>query len=131
MPAVTIEIRQQYTVEQEINLMNVVHAALVTAFKIPEHDKNIRLFVHEPHRFQCSPNKPNPESFTVITIDCFTGRSLDAKRNLYQSLVENLVALGIPKDHIEILLRESSAENWGIRGGQAACDVDLGFEVKV
>lgn len=29
------------------------------------------------------------------------------------------------------MLREITAENWGIHGGQAACDVDLGFEVKV
>ena len=30
-----------------------------------------------------------------------------------------------------ITLRESPAENWGIRGGQAASDVDLGFDVNV
>jgi len=29
------------------------------------------------------------------------------------------------------MLREITAENWGIRGGQAACDVDLGFKVDV
>jgi phenylpyruvate tautomerase PptA (4-oxalocrotonate tautomerase family) len=43
----------------------------------------------------------------------------------------NLAVLGIPADHILILLRESPLENWGIRGGQAACDVDLGFQVNV
>nr|WP_212749443.1 hypothetical protein [Acinetobacter lwoffii] len=39
--------------------------------------------------------------------------------------------IGIPADHILIHLRESALENWGIRGGQAACDVDLGFKVDV
>jgi hypothetical protein len=34
-------------------------------------------------------------------------------------------------DHVSVSLRESPTENWGIRGGQAACDVDLGFNVKV
>jgi hypothetical protein len=29
------------------------------------------------------------------------------------------------------MLREITAENWGIRGGEAACDVDLGFKVEV
>ncbi|NJH96449.1 tautomerase family protein, partial [Salmonella enterica subsp. enterica serovar Anatum] len=62
---------------------------------------------------------------------CFAGRTLDTKRNLYRSIVENLSVLGIPKDHIKILLREIPAENWGIRGGQAACDVDLGFDIQV
>jgi phenylpyruvate tautomerase PptA (4-oxalocrotonate tautomerase family) len=45
--------------------------------------------------------------------------------------VRNLEPFGIPKDHIKILLREVAKENWGIRGGQAACDVDLGFKVEV
>jgi hypothetical protein len=30
-----------------------------------------------------------------------------------------------------ILIKEIPTENWGIRGGQAACDVDLGFKVDV
>jgi hypothetical protein len=29
------------------------------------------------------------------------------------------------------MLREIPKENWGIRGGQAACDVELGFKVEV
>jgi hypothetical protein len=39
--------------------------------------------------------------------------------------------LGIPRDHVKILLREIPRENWGIRGGQAGCDVDLGFLIEV
>jgi len=45
--------------------------------------------------------------------------------------VGRLAAFDIPADHITILLRESALENWGIRGGQAACDVGLGFDVNV
>jgi hypothetical protein len=37
----------------------------------------------------------------------------------------------VPRDHVSITVRESPAENWGIRGGQAACDVELGFDVRV
>jgi len=59
------------------------------------------------------------------------GRSVEAKRRLYGEIVDRLEPLGIPRDHVSITLRESPAENWGIRGGQAACDVDLGFNVKV
>ena len=32
---------------------------------------------------------------------------------------------------IKIILTESTLENWGIRGGQAACDVDLGFQLNL
>jgi phenylpyruvate tautomerase PptA (4-oxalocrotonate tautomerase family) len=45
--------------------------------------------------------------------------------------VENLGTLGIPPDHVLVLLDEVPRENWGIRGGRAACDVDLGFKVDV
>ena len=58
-------------------------------------------------------------------------RSLDAKRNLYMAIVKNLEPFGIPKNHVKILLREIPKENWGIRGGQAGCDVELGFKVDV
>lgn len=77
------------------------------------------------------PARENPELYTHISIDCFAGRSLEAKLNLYRSIVEKLEKLVIPKDHVKILLREITKENWGIRGGQAACDVDLVFEIEV
>ncbi|WP_446323536.1 tautomerase family protein [Acinetobacter sp. 1207_04] len=53
------------------------------------------------------------------------------KRTLYQSIIQNLSALNIPHDHIKILVRELPTENWGIRAGQAACDVNLGFNIQI
>lgn len=131
MPSILIEVRKHYTEEQEVALIEAVHAALRHAFKILPGDRNVRLVVHAPHRFACPPAKEKPDVYTHISIDAFAGRSLDAKRLLYRSVVDNLAALGIPKDHVKIVLRELPKENWGIRGGQAGCDVDLGFEVEV
>jgi phenylpyruvate tautomerase PptA (4-oxalocrotonate tautomerase family) len=131
MPGTIIEVRRRYSQEQEIALIDAVHRAVVFAFKIPEHDKNVRLVVHEAHRFACPPDKKQPEAYTVITISAFAGRSLDAKRLLYRTIVENLLPLGIPSDHVMILLQELPRENWGIRGGQAACDVEVGFKIDV
>ena len=131
MPSILIEVRKKYRQEEEIALMEAVHAALREAFRILPHDKNIRLVVHEPHRFACPPDREKPEFYTHISIDAFTGRSLEAKRNLYMAIVKNLEPFGIPKNHVKILLREIPKENWGIRGGQAGCDVELGFKVEV
>ena len=131
MPSVLIEVRRQYTREQEAVLMEAVHLALREAFKILPGDKNVRLVVHEPQRFACPPDRERPDFYTHISIDAFAGRSLDAKRNLYQAIVRNLEPFGIPKDHVKILLREIPKENWGIRGGQAGCDVELGFKIEV
>jgi phenylpyruvate tautomerase PptA (4-oxalocrotonate tautomerase family) len=67
----------------------------------------------------------------LISIDAFAGRSTAAKRRLYMAIVNGLESLGVPKDHIKVLLREIPKENWGIRGGQAACDVDLGYSIEI
>ena len=131
MPTVLIEVRKPYTPEQEMGLIEAVHAALREAFKIKPGDRDVRLIVHEPHRFACPPACEKPEAFTLVGIDAFAGRSVDAKRNLYRAIVANLEPFGIPKNHVKIVLREQPRENWGIRGGQAACDVDLGFKVDV
>jgi phenylpyruvate tautomerase PptA (4-oxalocrotonate tautomerase family) len=131
MPTVLIEVRREYTPQQETAIMEAVHSALREAFKLPEWDRDIRLVAHLPHRFMCRPDLDQAEYFTHIVIDCFAGRSLDAKRNLYKAIVRNLKPLGIPNNQAKILLRESSKENWGIRGGHAACDIEIGFEVEV
>lgn len=131
MPSVLIEIRRAIPAEEEVRIMEAVHGAMREAFKIPPSDRNVRLVAHEPHRFACPPGRSSPELYTHICIDAFAGRSLDAKRALYRAIVTNLEPLGIPRDHVNILLREFPKENWGIRGGQAGCDVDLGFKVDV
>lgn len=131
MPSIMIEVRQHYTVDTELEIMEAVHKACRDAFKILPYDRNIRFIEHEPQRFQCPPDKDKPEFYTLITIDAFIGRSLDAKRKLYENIVNNLAPLGIPKNHVKIILREIPAENFGIRGGKAACNIDLGFNINV
>ena len=131
MPAVHIEVRRADALEEEVAIIEAVHAALVTAFQIPPDDRDLRLTVHEPHRFSCSPRTPQPELRTLVSIDCFAGRSIAAKRTLYREIVTRLAALGIPEDHVSTIIREIPTENWGVVGGHAASDVDLGFDLDV
>lgn len=131
MPAVLVEVRCEHGREREIALMEAVHSALVEAFRIPETDRTVHLVVHQPHRMMFLPGLEHPELFTQVSIDAFAGRSLDAKRALYRAIVTNLEALGIPRSHVKILLREIPRENWGIRGGQAGSDVEIGFKIDV
>ncbi|MCB0919723.1 MAG: tautomerase family protein [Actinobacteria bacterium] len=131
MPHAMIEVRRRWTDNEEVAIIDAVHGAMVSAFRIPTKDKHVRLMVHEPHRFAAPADLAQPEFLTIVTIDCFAGRSVDAKRKLYTEIVERLSLLGIPADHVSVLLRDSPTENWGIRGGQAACDIDLGFEIRV
>ncbi len=131
MPAATIEVRREYTQAQEIALVDALHSAMQAALRTPAHDKNIRLVVHQPHRFPPRPGHEQPQYSTFISIDAFTGRSPETKRRLYRAIVEHLAPFGIPPDHVTIVLREAAAENWGIRGVQAACDLELGFKVDI
>ena len=129
MPNAQIEIRRRYTPGQEEGIIHAVHSAMVEGLKIPERDKTVRLVVHEPHRFPAPLGKN--DRYTLINIDLFSGRSLAAKRPLYRAIVRNLEPFGIPSDHVKVLLRESPSENWGIRGGVPASEVDLGYDVNV
>jgi phenylpyruvate tautomerase PptA (4-oxalocrotonate tautomerase family) len=131
MPHVLIETRREYSEAEEVALMDAVHGALQRAFRIPPSDRHVRLLAHEPHRFACPPGKAQPDRYMQVSVDAFAGRSLDAKRALYRQIVESLEPLGIPRDHISIVVRDIPLTNWGIRGGAAACDIDLGFDVNV
>lgn len=53
------------------------------------------------------------------------------KRRLYQEIVRRLGALGIAPGGVFIVLHEPPLVNWGLRGGQPACELDLGFRLDV
>jgi len=129
MPLVRIETRRTRTLDEKRALFEAVHRSLREAIGIPEHDRQMRLVEYIPEDFQVPSGKT--ENYTLIEIALFSGRSLDAKRALYRGIVDNLGALGIAASDIFILLNEQPQENWGIRGGVAACDIDLGFKVDV
>jgi phenylpyruvate tautomerase PptA (4-oxalocrotonate tautomerase family) len=127
MPLVHVHLRAGRTDAQRKQVLDGVHAALVEAFRIPEHDRNQLLHEHAPQDFEA---RYGPDAvFVEITI--FPGRTLDAKRRLYQAIVGKLESAGVPKDRVLIVLHEPPLENWGIRGGKAAVDVDVGFKLDV
>src|ERR1035438_7958951 len=57
MPNVTIEVRKQYTPQEEEQIIAAVHAALMEGIKTPEWDRTIRLITHAPHRFAAPPGR--------------------------------------------------------------------------
>jgi phenylpyruvate tautomerase PptA (4-oxalocrotonate tautomerase family) len=80
--------------------------------------------------FERSANKSR--LFTIIEITVFKGRSREAKRMLYQKIVENLKASpGIEPKDILITINEPELFNWGVHGGKCADETDLGFKVDV
>ena len=129
MPLVKIETRKELRSDEKAAIFEAVHQALVTAFKIPEHDRNQRIVEYDSADFEASRGKG--ARFMIVTIEAFAGRSLDAKRQLYREIVGNLEPLGIPPADVLIVIHDVSLDCWGVQGGRAGCDVDLGFDVRV
>jgi hypothetical protein len=44
---------------------------------------------------------------------------------------QNLGGFDVPPAEVKLVLVEITSENVGLRGGQAACDVDLGYALQV
>ncbi len=129
MPVAKIEVRRSWPPEKQQRLIEALHAAMLDALKIPESDRQIRFVEHRPEHFAVPPGAT--DNYTLVELSMFPGRSLEAKRNLYQGIVKRFGEIGIEPKDIFIVLNEVPRENWGIRGGVPASEVDLGFKVDV
>jgi phenylpyruvate tautomerase PptA (4-oxalocrotonate tautomerase family) len=129
MPLVQIEILEGRPAPEKERLLDAVHEALIEAFSVPEDDRTQRIIEHDPENFERPPG--TSERYTLIEIVAFPGRSAGAKRRLYEAVVRNLERLGTPATDIFIVLQEPPMENWGIRGGKPANEVDLGYKLDV
>jgi len=130
MPLVRITVRSGKSANYKEALLSGIHNALVRALKIPETDRYQMLHELDAEHFEAPPTKT--ENFTMVEITAFKGRSNEAKKQLYQAIVDNLAKNpGIKGDDIMIIVHEPPLENWGIRGGKPASEVQLGFKVDV
>ncbi len=128
MPLAKVEVRKPRSPEEIQAVIDAIYWAQREALKVPETDRQVRYIEHRPEHFAVPPGKS--DHYTVVEISLFPGRSVDAKRALYREIVQRLAPLGIPADEVFVVLHEPALENWGM-GGQAACDIDLGFNLKV
>lgn len=129
MPLAKIEVRKSRPPSEVAALIEAVYQAQRDALKVPEGDRQIRYIEHKPEHFAVPPGKT--ENYTFVEITLFPGRSLDAKRTLYRSIVRKFSEIGIAASDIFIVLNEPPLDNWAIRGGVPASEVDIGFKLDV
>ncbi len=130
MPVIRITIREGKSLDYKKALLDGVHNALVQSFKIPETDRIQSLVELSRDYFEVPPTRS--DNAAIIEITAFKGRSLNAKRELYRTIIDHLAkSPGIAGDDILIILHEPPLENWGIRGGKPASEVQLGFKINV
>ncbi len=129
MPLVRISRRTGADSAQNRALLDAAHAALVEAFKIPEGDRHQQLVELDAAHFEI-PSGRGP-AFTLIEITAVPGRSLEAKRALYQSLARRCEQAGVPPSDLFVVLLEPPLENWSPRDGVASVDRKPAFKLDV
>jgi 4-oxalocrotonate tautomerase family enzyme len=128
MPIAKIEVCRSRTAAEVTALIDALYQAQLVALKVPEDDKQIRYVEYSPAHFPVPPSKS--ENYTLVEIQIFPGRSLEAKRLLYREISRRFGELGIQPNDITVILHEPSLDNWGV-GGKPASEINLGFKLDV
>lgn len=126
-----IETLEGRNADEQRKLVGTVAAALSEALKAPAADPSVRLLDYPPARFSIPHPDRHSDLFTLVEVTMFAGRSMDTKRRLYQAIVDGLMALGVPRNDILIVLHEPPMHSWGVNGGVPASEVDVGFNVDI
>lgn len=113
--------------QRRAEVSDALHAALVGAWQIPE-DKRF-------HRFLLLDDgdlvAPRSDDYLMIEVVAFAGRSQEAKRELIRRVYDDVApALGVATDDVELVVIESPAESWGIRG-RSGDELSLSYKVDV
>lgn len=127
MPATKIHLRKGLQKTVIVKMRELLLDTIIDVLKLPADDRNVFISEYEPDFFQM---KAPYELF--IEISMFSGRTNETKRKLFQAIVNTMESNNIfKKEQIFIILNEQPMENWGIRGGIPANDINLGFQVNV
>ena len=118
MPLAKIEVRRSRPAAEVTALMEAVYLSMREALKVPEDDRQVRYVEHRPEHFWVAPGKS--ENYTLVEVMMFPGRSIDAKRTLYQGIVQRFGALGIAPIDVMVVLSEPPKESWGVLGVPAS-----------
>jgi phenylpyruvate tautomerase PptA (4-oxalocrotonate tautomerase family) len=129
MPLVRINRRSGRPPEENQRLLDAVHQSLVEAFKIPDADRTQLLLEHAPAAFEITAERT--EAFTLVEIVAFPGRSLAAKRALYQALARRFQAAGVSQADLFVVLTEPPLENWSPHDGVCSADQKPNFKLDV
>jgi phenylpyruvate tautomerase PptA (4-oxalocrotonate tautomerase family) len=129
MPDVLIEVRGDWLRKRKAGFIEAIEDGIVSTLQTPKDDKILRLVEHIPENFSIP--RWASEHFTHIEITMFKGRSIEVKRALYQAIIKNLEPFGVPPNDVKIILIEVLPSEVGMRGGRAACDLEIGYEIAI
>lgn len=100
----------------------------MSVLKIPEHDRQLVLDQKTKGFYQ--PTNSSGK-YVIFEIKMFSGRTMETKKKLYKELFSLAISVGVDPSSINVILEDIEKHNWGIRGGQPASEVDLGFKTNI
>lgn len=111
------------------HLSIAIHQALTKTLKYPIEKKFQRFISLESEHFIYPSDRT--ESYIIIEISMFEGRTKEAKKALINTLFQNINDLcGIDFNDMEITIFETPKENWGIRGKNAD-ELQLNYQINI
>jgi Tautomerase enzyme len=121
--------REEYLRTNHLRISEFVHQAAVRTLKLPS-DKRFHRFLPLAG-WQLVAPADRTESYLIIEVIMFTGRSTEVRKTFLRTLMDELSqGLGIGTTDIEITILESPRENWGIRG-QCGDELVLNYKVEI
>ena len=110
-------------------MSDIVHECIMEAFQYPKEKKAHRFIYIDKDSFFYFEGRT--AKHTIIEINIFEGRSVEAKKNLYRLLFDRFdTELNITPMDLEITLFETPRHNWGIRG-KSGDELTLNYKVEV
>jgi phenylpyruvate tautomerase PptA (4-oxalocrotonate tautomerase family) len=121
-------ITSNFFLKEESSFIDEFHNKMMSVLKIPEHDRQIVLNQNTEGFYQ--PTNSSGK-YMIFEIKMFSGRTFETKKKLYKELFALAHSVGVKGTNVNVILEDIEKENWGIRGGQPASDVDLGFDTDI
>jgi phenylpyruvate tautomerase PptA (4-oxalocrotonate tautomerase family) len=123
MPLVRISLLNGKSAQFGKQVGEIVYQAMRTAITIPEHDHFQVITEHDSSSLIYDPaylDIERTDGFLVIQITLNEGRTLEAKKALYQEIAQRLhTALDVRIEDVFISLVEVKKENWSFGNGIA------------
>ncbi|MFK9083896.1 tautomerase family protein [Pseudomonas neuropathica] len=123
MPLVRVDLKKQQDPTYAKRIGQQIYAALRSAIGVPENDNFQILAEHDEQHFIFDPHYlgiQRTDALVVIQITLSEGRTLEQKKLLYKTIVENLnTQLAVRLEDVFINLVEVKKENWSFGNGIA------------
>jgi phenylpyruvate tautomerase PptA (4-oxalocrotonate tautomerase family) len=127
MPRIRIESATRFDESTSRKLMDDVTDAVAVTLNLVADDRTVSFTSYGPGQFVMKP----PYQL-YIEIILFAGRTRAVKKQLYEAIVNTLHEKhGIERKTVMIQLNEQPRENWGLRGGIPADEIDFDYRIDI